>query len=358
MCPRFSRDTCDTLEIDMVTRTHELTADYASALAAFIRRQDEEALARAAALGRQALASGLGVLELVRCHLAAMARILGNGTAAKIGSRGAAAALRASSTFLCESLSTFEVARQAFRDASDSFVRMAQFNAVVSHELRTPLTSIVAALGLLEEIMGAAAGSDTARLLANMRSGADILRARTNDLQDLVSLQSGILRLRPRPTDLAQVIKGCTRRMEPEFEKAGVRLRLDVSPGATWIVADPDRLDQVVTNLVQNALKYGAAGGAVDLRLSAAGGTAVIAVQDYGPGVSARDKARIFQPYVRGGNPRPEVPGMGIGLALSSELVRQHGGTIRLESEEGVGSIFRVELPMDAGRDRPEDKGP
>ena len=342
----------------MVTRTHELTAEYESALAAFVQRQDEETLARAAALGRQALASGLGVLELVRCHHAAMARILGNGTAAKVAKRGAAAALRASATFLCESLSTFEVARQASHDTGDSIVRMAQFNAVVCHELRTPLTSIVAALGLLEELMGAAAGSDTARLLANIRSGADILRARTNDLQDLVSLQSGVLRLRPRPTDLAQVIKGCARRMEPEYQKAGVRLRLDVFPGATWIVADPDRLDQVVTNLLQNALKYGAAGGAVDLRLSAGRGMAVIAVQDYGPGVSAGDKARIFQPYVRGGSPRPEIPGMGIGLALSSELVRQHGGTLSLKSEEGEGSIFRVELPMDAGRDRPEGERP
>jgi len=342
MHPRPSRDT---LEIDMVTRTSELTADYAAALAAFVQRQDEETLTRAVALGRLALASGLGVLGLVQCHHAAMARILCSGAA---GGAGGGGALNASATFLYKSLSTLVMAQGALGEIGDSIARMVEFNAVVCHELRTPLTSIVAALGLLEELTGAAAGSATARLLANIRSGADILRTRTGDLQDLVGLQSGTLRLSPRPADLGRVLKDCAQRLEPEFEKAGVRLRLDVSSGVARIRADPDRIDQVVGNLLQNALKYGAAGGAVDLRLSAARDMAIIEVQDYGPGVSARDRSRIFKPWVRGDNPGPEIPGMGIGLALCNELVRQHGGTLTLDSEEGRGSTFRVELPMAA----------
>ena len=332
----------------MVTRTSELTADYASALAAFVQRQDEEALMRAAALGRLALASGLGVLGLVQCHHAAMARILCSGTVAGAGGGGA---LHASATFLYKSLSTLVMAQGAFSDINDSIARMVEFNAVVCHELRTPLTSIVAALGLLEELTGAAAGSATARLLANIRSGADILRTRTGDLQDLVGLQAGTLGLKPRPVDLAMVLKDCAQRLEPEFQKAGVQLRLDISHGVQRITADPDRVVQVVGNLLQNALKYGAAGGAVDLRLSAGNNAAIIEVQDYGPGVPAQDRSRIFKPWIRGGNHGPEIPGMGIGLALCSELVRQHGGTLTLDTEEGKGSTFRVELPMTAGAD-------
>ncbi|TAN35040.1 HAMP domain-containing histidine kinase, partial [Patescibacteria group bacterium] len=226
-------------------------------------------------------------------------------------------------------------------------------NAAVCHELRTPLTSIVTSLGLLEEITAAAPGSATKRLLANIRTGADILRARTNDLQDLVGFQSGTMRLRPRPTDLGEVLGGCAQRLEPEFLKAGLRLRVELAASVPRVVADPDRIDQIISNLLQNAMKYGAAGGVVDLRLAAGRNAAVIEVQDYGPGVSAWDRARIFQPHVRGSDLRPEIPGMGIGLALASELAKQHRGTLTLESEEGKGSTFRVELPIDAGGELP-----
>jgi len=336
----------------MATPTTGLNAEYTEALTAFVQRGDEGALMKAAALGRLALEAGLGLLDVVQCHHAAMAGLLAAG--APPSGDGGAAALQASATFLCESLATFEMAQRGFREISGSVMRMVEFNAVVVHELRTPLTSIVTSLGLLEEILGADAAGATARLLANMRAGADILRARTGDLQDLVGFQAGILRLRARPMDPAQVVRACAQRMEPEFDKAGVRLRVHIEPGVPRISADPDRIDQVVANLLQNALKYGAAGGAVDLRLLRRPRAVVIEVQDYGSGVSAWDRARVFQPHVRGSDVKPGIPGMGIGLALASELTRQHRGTLGLESEENKGSTFRAELPVDSGEGIPE----
>jgi len=335
----------------MTTPATELNAEYAQALAAYVQRGDEGALMRAAALGRLALEAGLGLLDVVQCHHAAMAALLAREGAS---SNGAGAALEASAVFLCESLATFDMAQRGFREISGSVVKMVEFNAVVVHELRTPLTSIVTSVGLLEEILGGAPGSATARLLANIRAGAEILRMRTNDLQDLVGFQAGILRLRPRPTDIAEVLRGCAQRTEPEFDKAGVRLRLSIQPGVPRITVDPDRIDQVVANLLQNALKYGAAGGAVDLRLSRGKKAVLIEVQDYGSGVSAWDRARVFQPHVRGAGAKPGIPGMGIGLALANELARQHRGTLGLESEENKGSTFRVELPMESGEGVPE----
>ncbi len=341
----------------MAARTAELNAEYAQALAAFVQRRDEEALMKASTLGRLALASGLGVLDIVQCHHAALAAILGDGAATDPSHPAAleGSPLEASATFLCESLATFEMAQRGFQEISSSVVKMVEFNAVVVHELRTPLTSIVTSLGLLEEIADGTIGSATSRLLANMRAGAEILRARTNDLQDLVGFQSGVLRLRPRLVDPGQVLRACAQRMEPEFERAGVLLRLQIPAGVPRVMADPDRIDQVVSNLLQNALKYGAAGGAVDLRLSGTSEAVRIEVQDYGKGVSAWDRARVFQPHVRGSDVRPGIPGMGIGLALASELARQHRGTLTLESEENRGSTFRLELPAEGATGAPTD---
>jgi len=337
----------------MAARTTELNAEYAEALDAYVQRRDEEALMRATSLGRLALASGLGVLDMVQCHHAAMARILGKGAEGQNGS-----ALEASATFLCESLATFEMAQRGFQEISSSVVKMVEFNAVVVHELRTPLTSIVTSLGLLEEIVDGTPGSAAARLMANMRAGADILRARTNDLQDLVGFQSGVMRLRPRVVEPGELLKGCVQRMEPEFVKARVRLQVEIPADVPRITVDPDRVDQIIANLLQNALKYGAAGGAVDARLTRGARSVVIEVQDYGKGVSAWDRARVFQPHVRGSDVRPGIPGMGIGLALATELARLHHGTLTLESEENNGSTFRVELPMDSGESTPEGAMP
>ena len=92
----------------------------------------------------------------------------------------------------------------------------------------------------------------------------------------------------------------------------------------------------------------------MDLRLSRGPRAVIIEVRDYGSGVSAWDRARVFQPHVRGSTVKPGIPGMGIGLALASELTRQHRGTLELESEENKGSTFRVELPLDSGEGIPE----
>lgn len=318
--------------------------DYREALGEYVRTRDEQALVRAAALGRAALVSGQGVFDIVQAHHAAVAAILDDGAAPGNGG----ALLEAASAFLCETLSTFEMAQRGFRDISDSIVRMIEFNAVICHELRTPLTSIVTSIGMLEEVLQAGPLSTESRLLANVRTGAEIMRARTGDLQDLVGFQSGVLQLKPRRIVAAEVVQQCAQRLEPEFVRAGVELRVESSADGAAVNADPGRLDQVVSNLLVNALKYGAQGKRVDVRVLSIGAFLVIEVQDYGPGVSAWDRAKIFQPRVRGADVRPEIPGLGIGLALCRELVLQHHGTLTLQSEEGTGSTFHIELPRGA----------
>jgi signal transduction histidine kinase len=119
-----------------------------------------------------------------------------------------------------------------------------------------------------------------------------------------------------------------------------------VAPKLPPVTADPDRVEQVVTNLVVNALKYGAEGGRVDIRACARNAHIVIEVQDYGAGIDPAERIKIFQLNFRAGQKADEVSGMGIGLALCRELVELHGGSIGVTSEEGKGSVFEVALPV------------
>jgi signal transduction histidine kinase len=314
--------------------------EYAAALADFLNVKSESALFQAAAVGRKALADGLGVLDMVEIHHAGLTELLRThpeGTSLE-------AVVDASNTFFCEALSPFEMAHRGFREISGYVTRVLQFAAVVSHELRTPLTSLMSSVGMLSEIRDPSPRTDEGRLLANITASVMILKSRTDDLMDLVGFQSGTLSIKPVEVDLPALLRGVVDRMADK--KTGVEVCLTVTGEIPVVTADHGRLEQVVSNLVQNAFKYGADGRRIDVRASARTDAVCIEVQDYGAGVSLWDRMKIWQLNYRGTGRALEIPGLGIGLALCKELVEQHRGSITLESEEGKGSLFRVELPL------------
>lgn len=314
--------------------------EYATALADFLHAKSESALVRAAAVGRRALADGLGVLDMVAIHHAGLTELLRTppqGT-------GLEAVVDASNTFFCEALSPFEMAHRGFREISGYVTRVLQFAAVVSHELRTPLTSLMSSVGMLSEIRNPSPRTDEGRLLANISASIMILKSRTDDLMDLVGFQSGTLSIKPVEVDLPALLHGVVDRMADK--RTGIEVCLAVNSEIPAVTADPGRLEQVVSNLIQNALKYGADGKRIDVRAAARADTVCIEVQDYGAGVSLWDRMKIWQMNYRGAGHDLDIPGLGIGLALCKELVEQHHGSITLESEKGKGSLFRVELPL------------
>ena len=221
-----------------------------------------------------------------------------------------------------------------------------RFFANVTHELRTPLTLL---LGPLETLLGEAAegGSpERQRLLESMITNAHRLLRQVDALLESARLESGRLRLEPEPGNLGRLLSELVAAAVPLAERRGIGLipeRLDELPDGTF---DPEKVEIIASNLVSNALKFTPAGGRVVVRAAAADdGWVAFEVEDTGPGIPDGETERIFHRFhqVEGTS-----SGTGLGLALSRELARLHGGDVLLQSEPGRGSRFRVELPCHA----------
>jgi len=227
------------------------------------------------------------------------------------------------------------------------------FVANVSHELRTPLTAL---MGFIETLKGPARDDAAARdrFLTIMETEA----GRMNRLvRDLLSLSRVEADERMRPTtqvDLGGLIRSTATGMEPLAQDSGVALNLDL-PEAFVMRGDADQLRQVLTNLMENAIKYSGAGATVTVRLSAPdylaplrGNGVVLEVQDTGPGMEPRHIPRLTERFYRVDSHRSrEKGGTGLGLAIVKHIVNRHRGRLRIESAPGQGSTFKVILPVE-----------
>jgi two-component system OmpR family sensor kinase len=227
--------------------------------------------------------------------------------------------------------------RQAQRD----------FVANVSHDLKTPLTSIQ---GFSQAILdGTAADPEAARRAAGIiHDEAGRMRRMVDDLLLLARMDAGELQLDRQAVDLVPLLASCVTRLEPRAQDGGIALNLDTPPsGLPPITGDGDRLVQLFTNLLDNALKHTPAGGRVTVTASASGDQVVVAVADTGPGIPADELARVFERFyqVDKSRARTQAPGVGLGLAICKELAEAHGGRIAAESVVGVGTKFSVTLP-------------
>jgi signal transduction histidine kinase len=233
-------------------------------------------------------------------------------------------------------------------DLRDADRRRSEFLATLSHELRNPLTAIGFALNLI------ASGRDRdARAMDVTRRQLQQLVRLVDDLLDATRLSSNKVQVRKARTDLAQVIRDAVDAARPDIEHAGhhVALRLPASP--VWLEGDADRLAQVTTNLLNNAVRYTPAGGRITVAVEAAGDEAVLAVTDSGVGMRTEDLERVFEMFTQVGG--PGSGGLGIGLALVRGIAELHGGRAEARSDgPGLGSEFRVRLPL-AHDARPAD---
>lgn len=236
----------------------------------------------------------------------------------------------------------YEEAQRAIR-VRDEFLSMA------SHELKTPLTTLKGVTHLLSRHLSQS-NLDHVRLVGyagRLQGQLERLEQLVNDLLDASRIQRGRLELRPEPCDLREIAWDVLLRCQEAAERND-RHRLTISaPDPVRAVVDPDRIDQVLSNLVTNALKYSPDGGVIELAVARQDGHAVITVSDEGIGISPEDQARLFQPFARSDSVRGNVSGSGLGLHISREIVDQHGGQIAVESEVGLGSTFTVRLPCD-----------
>jgi PAS domain S-box-containing protein len=226
------------------------------------------------------------------------------------------------------------------------------FLSRISHELRTPLNAVLGFAQLLGTDP-ALAGMPVQRQQVRMiHEAGDHLLAMIGDLLDLSLAEASHLPIHLQNVSLAPLFESCAAWCRPQATGAGVRVDSEdpdagilLARGSAVVRADPTRLRQVLTNLLSNAIKYNRHGGRVTLRARAVGEEWHIEVEDTGHGISAGDRARLFQPFNRLGRESSSIAGAGLGLALSQSLTQLMGGRITAESVPGVGSTFRVALP-------------
>ena len=221
------------------------------------------------------------------------------------------------------------------------------FVANVSHELRTPLTSIRVLVETLESgaLHDPSVSSD---FLGRIVSEVDRLALLVDDLLDLARIESGRIRLSPERVSPAELIAHVVERIGPQTERAGLRVEVDVDADTSMVFADRERIDQVLLNLMHNAVKFTPVGGVISLSASPAGDAIRFDVRDTGVGVSAEDLPRVFERFFKADRARQST-GTGLGLAIAKHIVQAHGGQIWAEPNPQGGTIFGFTLPVAAG---------
>ncbi len=216
------------------------------------------------------------------------------------------------------------------------------FISNISHELRTPLASLKALVDTLRD--GALEDPPAAqRFLGRVEVEVDAMTQLVQELLELSRIESGQSPLHLRPLDVAEAIVPPVERLRPQAERAGLRLEVQLPSEEVRVLADRERLQQTMTNLVHNAIKFTPPGGEITVTVQRAGDEVVIAVRDTGVGISADDLPRIFERFYKADRARVGG-GTGLGLAIAKHIVQSHGGRIWAESIEGQGSTFYVSL--------------
>lgn len=241
-----------------------------------------------------------------------------------------------------EDLSGMETAEAMRRD----------FVANVSHELRTPLTAL---MGFIETLRGAARDDASARdrFLAIMEREALRMNRLVGDLLSLSRVEAEERQRPEHPVDLSLVVQSVIQSLRPQAEAAKVVLERAGETAPMKVPADPDQITQVITNLVENAVKYGSSGGRVEISLRRVvhepvlrGAAVAVEVRDFGEGIASQHIARLTERFYRVDTHRSrEQGGTGLGLAIVKHIVARHRGRLKITSEQGVGSCFTMLLP-------------
>jgi signal transduction histidine kinase len=240
-----------------------------------------------------------------------------------------------------------QVAEQARLEAESANRSKSEFLAVMSHELRTPLNAIGGYAQLLElGIRGPVTEQQRADLERIMKSQSYLLSL-INDVLNFAKIEGGHLNVDLGPVQLSAVVEGMRDFVQPQLRERGLMFAVVPCPSDVMVRADRDKVQQILLNLLSNALKFTPSGGKITLRCRVrAEGGAIVSVEDTGQGI-ARDKLeRIFEPFVQVDRRYKRAQeGIGLGLAISRELARAMGGDLVVHSEEGKGSVFDLCLP-------------
>jgi signal transduction histidine kinase len=221
-----------------------------------------------------------------------------------------------------------------------------EFFALVSHELRTPLTSIAGYLELVLDPDESELDPLQRHFLHVVERNARRLQRLVGDLLFVAQFEAGKLSLETGPTPIADVAAESVESARPQADELEIELSMHADDVPS-VNGDAGRLGQTLDNLISNALKFTPAGGRVDVRVVDRDDRVVIEVEDTGLGIADEDQTRLFERFFRTSAATAQaIPGVGLGLSISRAIVEGHGGTIGVESREGHGTTFTIELPV------------
>jgi PAS domain S-box-containing protein len=241
----------------------------------------------------------------------------------------------------------FEAERRARADAEAASRMKDEFLATVSHELRTPLNAI---LGWAQLAKGQAQVAQVSKALETIERNARSQSKLIGDILEISRIVSGKIRLEVVPTDLARTVEQVVEMTRPAAVAKSISLAMDVPAEGAPLVADPDRLQQIVSNLLTNAVKFTPVGGAVLAVIEPTAGGWCLRVEDTGVGIAPDFLPHVFDRFRQGdGSTTRSQGGLGLGLSIVRHLAELHGGSVRVESHgAGHGATFYVELPREA----------
>jgi signal transduction histidine kinase len=350
-----------------VTPVAEFTSEYANALQEYLDRGGEASLLRAYELGRSALALKLGVLEIAALHQEALVSIL-LGMLAPAGGQEASAR---AGEFFVEAIAPFEISRRGAQEANDRFEQLNrqleqrirsteaqlaekrrmeglkdEFISVASHELRTPLTSIHGSLGLLRAGVGGGELPEKMRMLLDVaQRNTERLVRLVNDILDAQKIESGATLFRIRSLPIRPILEQAQEANLSYAKSFEVSIAISEVAEDAAVLADPDRVLQILTNLISNAVKFSPRGGTVSLGASRNSGFIRFSVADRGPGIPEAFRGRIFQKFAQAdASCDRRKRGTGLGLSITKAIVERLSGHIDFTTEEGRGTTFFFDL--------------
>jgi signal transduction histidine kinase/CheY-like chemotaxis protein len=223
-----------------------------------------------------------------------------------------------------------------------------QFLSVATHELRTPLSIILGYTSMLSESLDERLSGEERQSFAESIAASKRLIRLVNSMLDITQIEAGRIALHFERIDLRQAVQQSVAFFGQEAQQRNVTLRTELPMRLPKVQADAERVQQVLINLIGNALKFTPAGGKITVVLRAVvGGNVELEVADTGPGIALEDQALLFQEFTRIGR-RSREHGAGLGLAITRRIVEAHGGTVRVQSRPAKGAKFIVSLPAEA----------
>lgn len=235
------------------------------------------------------------------------------------------------------------VLNSTFSRLEASFAQQKQFSADASHELRTPIAVIISeAQTTLARERSAAEYRETIEVCLET---AQQMRRLTQSLLELARYDAGQTSMERQSFDLSERVQLCSELIHPLARHRNIHIRQDLS--SARMIGDPDRIDQVITNLLSNAIYYNKDGGKIDISTQAEGASVILTISDTGSGISADDISHIFERFYRADKSRSQTEGRnGLGLAICKAIIDAHGGRIEVSSQPNMGTTFRVIVPV------------